>query len=121
MMRFYHLSDREVLDMPISRFLVLYRQIPILEAEEELRALAVAHTSDPRRRAETLQRQLRGTTVGERATMQAVETVPGIQYEREAGSIAAEHERQRAAAAAIERAWREQHAVRADVPSSPSA
>lgn len=36
MIRFFHLTDERVLQMPVRRFFALSRQIPRLEAEETL-------------------------------------------------------------------------------------
>lgn len=127
MMRFYGISDRTVLDMPFPRLLLLYSQIAPLQAEEELSALTVQYTADPRRRAADLQRVMNGTTRTIDDSQKAVGRVPGITYEREAGSIAAERARQMEAAERLEREYRaRQHAVSEQhphdhMPPSPSA
>lgn len=53
-MRFFHMSDQQVLNMPVRRFLVLNRQIATLEAEEEARAISTHHTGKPKERIEEL-------------------------------------------------------------------
>jgi len=60
MMRFYGLTDRDILAMPFPRFQLLYRTIDQLEAEEEMRHLVVQHTNDPAERFEVLQGHIHG-------------------------------------------------------------
>ena len=109
MMRYYGLSDTEALDMPVTRFLVLHERIVVLQAEEELRDLLVAHHQKPGERAKELvstisKHQTRKQRSGPR-TIDLIGTVAPVAAEAEPGSIAAERQRQREAAERMRREW----------------
>ncbi|MBC8274031.1 MAG: hypothetical protein H8E40_03555 [Chloroflexi bacterium] len=64
-MRFYPaLDDVKILTMPVRRFFALVQQIPKLQAEEDLRALMVAHnpySKQPQQLVNMLKRQVQIT------------------------------------------------------------
>lgn len=64
-MRFYPaLDDVGILTMPVRRFFALVKQIPKLQAEEDLRSLMIAHnpySKQPQRLVSELQRQVQIT------------------------------------------------------------
>ena len=61
-MRFYPaLDDVNILAMPVKRFFALVRQIPKLQAEEDLRGLMLVHnpySKQPQRLVDMLKRQI---------------------------------------------------------------
>lgn len=98
--RFYGESALAVMQMPIRRFLALHRAIPILEAEEEARALSVAHHGKPDERLRELLRIIKGSQgvkVEATNSIQIIQSGVG-EFEDVAGNITAERERQKAAA-----------------------
>jgi hypothetical protein len=103
------------------RLLALYQQIPVLEAEDDLRALLVAGVgANPGEKGQAFKKyddDLRKRAGIQRAS-QAIDTLrPGVTpfalAEREPGSIAAERARQKAAAERLEderrEEWERQH------------
>ena len=64
-MRFYPaLDDEKILRMPVRRFFALVRQIPRLQAEEDLRALTIVHnpySKQPQQLVNALKRQIQIT------------------------------------------------------------
>lgn len=118
MMRFYGLSDRQCLQMPIGRLILLYTEITPLEAEEDLRRLTIQYTANPRDYGHALQSTIEAdgsTAPGPDANEKAMAVVPGLAgYEGQGGEIDAIRQRQRESAARIEREWREQQAAQRD-------
>ena len=117
MMRFYGITDRDVLAMPFSRLLLLYQQIDMLEAEEEMHMLVTYHTGDPKDRLETLQRlvhdQQRNPRPQGKTTEQLMES-PGTRLVAkyvDSEEILAERERQRLADEQRRAAWEARNPV----------
>lgn len=81
-MRFYPaLDDVKILAMPARRFFGLVQQIPRLQAEEDLRALMVAHnpySKQPQRLVSALQGQVQITRYSPVTTKVAKERLKGL-------------------------------------------
>ena len=81
-MRFYPaLDDVAILAMPVKRFFALVRQIPRLQAEEDLRALMIAHnpySKQPQRLVSELQRQVQITQYSPVTTKLAKQRLKGL-------------------------------------------
>ncbi len=115
--RFFHASDADMMGTPMDRFLVYYKRIPVLEAEEEIRGLLTYHHSKPGDRVEELANiiKYRGNPPAKRQLTESFLNKPGdaARWEATAGSIAQERERQIAAQADLARKkqeWLEQRA-----------
>lgn len=123
MMRFYGMTDYEVLAMPFPRLLLLYKQIDLLEIEEEMRQLVVVHTGDPKERLEVLQRHLHGRQDPGKTTEQLMESPEArlvASYTSE--DIHAEHERRRRADERIRAEWEARNGIQSPgvLPPPPS-
>ena len=81
-MRFYPaLDDVAILKMPVKRFFALVEQIPKLQAEEDLRALMIAHnpySKQPQRLVSELQKQVQVTRYSPVTTKLAKEKLKGL-------------------------------------------
>ena len=81
-MRFYPaLDDVSILVMPVKRFFALVRQIPRLQAEEDLRSLMIAHnpySKQPQRLVSELQRQVQITKFSPVTNKMAKEKLKGL-------------------------------------------
>lgn len=81
-MRFYPaLDDIKILKMPVNRFFGLVGEIPKLQAEEDLRALMIAHnpySKQPQRLVGELQRQVQITRYSPVTTKAAKERLKGL-------------------------------------------
>jgi len=65
-MRFYPgLDDEKILKMPARRWFALLRQIPALQAEEDLRALMLEHNPHTKRPQHLVDRLNKQAAVGE--------------------------------------------------------
>lgn len=100
-MRFYGLSDREVMSMPVRRFTSLYRAMEQIALEEEAQALSIHHNGKPGDRMKEILSKLRGkdVDVGDMPVQAMVlMNTPGISVEREPGYIEQLRARQKASA-----------------------
>jgi hypothetical protein len=99
MMRFYHMTDKECLDIYVHRFFALYKAIRHLELEEEARSIAVTHGSKPADRLKQISTELRKrekpAPSASLATLMVLNQ-PGVSVEKEPGSIEALRARQKA-------------------------
>ena len=81
-MRFFPaLDDTAILKMPVKRFFALVRQIPKLQAEEDSRALMIAHnpySKQPQRLVEMLRRQTNLSRVSTTASKTAKQRLKGM-------------------------------------------
>lgn len=115
-MRFYRVSDRDVLAMPWPRLIGLYRVMQKLEAEEEAKQLFLTHTSKPAEYMRSLEVRIAGSNAnGKRAPIgtsvpKAIQSGVGA-YEPEPGSIEAERKRQREAHERLKREWEARRAA----------
>lgn len=93
--RFYPAYSCEgVLAMRASHFFALAAAMPRIDAEEEAKALTVAHSSKPQDRLKELVSRIRDKDAGTSSTKELV--LKGeASYEAEKGEIAAIRERQR--------------------------
>lgn len=101
----------------MDRFLVYYKRIPVLEAEEDIRGLLTFHHSKPGDRVEELANIIkhRGNPPAKRQLTETLLGKPGdaARWEEASGSIVQERERQIAAQAELARKkqeWLEQRA-----------
>ena len=75
------LDDEKILRMPVRRFFALVQQIPRLQAEEDLRALMIAHnpySKQPQRLVSELQRQVTITRYSPVTSKLAKERLKGL-------------------------------------------
>ena len=101
MMRFYGMTDREVLSMPVRRFTSLYGAMEQIALEEEAQALSIHHSGKPAERMKDILSKLRGKNVdvGDMPVQAMVAlNTPGISVEREPGYIEQLRARQKASA-----------------------
>ncbi len=81
MRAFPGLDDEKILKMPVRRFFALVRQIPKLQAEEDSRALMIAHnpySKQPQRLVEMLRRQTNLSRVSTTASKTAKQRLKGM-------------------------------------------
>ena len=99
-MRFYGMTDKECMVMPFSRFMALYQEINHLQLEEEAHQLVIVHHGEPGKRVKEIIALLRPDDKNADMPVSAMllMNTPGVGVEREAGSILALRERQKASA-----------------------
>jgi hypothetical protein len=106
--------------MPARRFFALNESIGRLDAEEESKAISVAHNSKPGDRLKELLSRIKGIEGSQPST--ALVLKGEAKYEGASGEIQAERERQIAAAKAMKEnreQWLEQLRQQRQNPSSP--
>lgn len=103
MIRFYGLSERDCMAMPLSRFMALYGAISYLRMEEEAYQLSIIHNNDPGKRIKEIAAKLRPNDHNAQMPVGAMLLLntPGVRAEEEAGSILKLRERQKESAARL--------------------
>ena len=124
--RFLHFypgyTDVSTMQMSARRFFVLNAKINRILAEEEATALAVTHNGKPGERLKELVERIKGIERGASSAVVVLKAVAGeAEYEHVSGEIAAERERQKAAAEEMKRnreAWLEAQKAKRNTPAS---
>jgi len=112
MMRFYHMTEKQVLSMRLKRFVALYKAINHIQLEEEALQLSIVHNGKPGDRFKEIQQKLykMASPASPPISSLILLATPGVGVEKEAGSIEALRARQKESNERIKREWEEQKA-----------
>jgi hypothetical protein len=108
--RFYGVTDAEVMKMPARRFFVLHEKITQISSEEDMRALMNQH-GKPQERLKELQKIANGgktpvsSTTNKPSASIIHESPYAAQFEAETGDINATREQQKIAAEKLKAEW----------------
>ncbi len=121
--RYFGVSDQEVMKMPARRFFVLHAKIGQLQAEEDMRAVANYHAPKPEERLKQLERIYsgKGETHANKPAASHVRDTPQLaQFEQQKGEILAERERQKESAERLKAEWQEKLRLRKEQQAQSS-
>lgn len=76
-MRFYGIGYQQCLDLPFNYMMSLYREMYVIEAEEDARLLAVTHAGNPKQQMDELIRRIKREETQKKAAQEIITSEAG--------------------------------------------